>query len=47
MALKLNVVICSTRPGRIGPSVATWFQEFAASNSGSPAGDHFEDDANG
>lgn len=33
MALKLNIVICSTRPGRIGPSVATWFRDFAASNS--------------
>lgn len=25
----LHIVICSTRPGRIGPSVARWFHEFA------------------
>lgn len=25
MALKLHTVICSTRPGRIGPAVARWF----------------------
>lgn len=30
MALKLQVVICSTRPGRVGPSVANWFKDFAA-----------------
>ncbi|MGA7297032.1 MAG: NAD(P)H-dependent oxidoreductase [Rhodanobacteraceae bacterium] len=29
MSLKLHVVICSTRPGRVGPSVARWFDEFA------------------
>ncbi len=29
MSLKLQVVICSTRPGRVGPSVARWFHEFA------------------
>lgn len=29
MLPKLHVVICSTRPGRIGPSVARWFQGFA------------------
>lgn len=23
--MKLNIVICSTRPGRIGPAVARWF----------------------
>ena len=33
MALKLNIVTCSTRPGRIGPSITTWFREFAATNS--------------
>ncbi len=27
--MKLNIVICSTRPGRIGPSVARWFLEAA------------------
>jgi NAD(P)H-dependent FMN reductase len=30
MALKLHVIICSTRPGRVGPSVAIWFHDFAA-----------------
>ena len=29
MALKLHVIICSTRPGRVGPSVARWFHDFA------------------
>lgn len=29
MALKLHVVICSTRPGRVGPAVARWFHEAA------------------
>lgn len=29
MQPKLHIVICSTRPGRIGPSVAHWFHEFA------------------
>ena len=29
MSLKLQVIICSTRPGRVGPSVAHWFNEFA------------------
>lgn len=28
--MKLHVVICSTRPGRKGPSVARWFAELAA-----------------
>jgi NAD(P)H-dependent FMN reductase len=28
--LKLHTVICSTRPNRIGPVVASWFQEIAA-----------------
>ncbi|GGG34090.1 NADPH-dependent FMN reductase [Chelatococcus composti] len=27
--LRLNVIIASTRPGRVGPSVARWFHEFA------------------
>ena len=27
---KLHVVICSTRPGRVGPSVARWIHEYAA-----------------
>ncbi|HEY6630292.1 MAG TPA: NAD(P)H-dependent oxidoreductase [Rhizobiaceae bacterium] len=25
MPLRLNVIICSTRPGRLGPKVANWF----------------------
>ena len=29
MSPKLNVIIASTRPGRIGPTVAKWFSEFA------------------
>lgn len=29
MPLKLNTIICSTRPGRIGPSIAGWFNGFA------------------
>ncbi|TPW26507.1 NADPH-dependent FMN reductase [Pararhizobium mangrovi] len=29
MALRLQTVICSTRPGRIGPSMAQWFDRFA------------------
>ncbi len=32
MLPKLHTVIVSTRPGRIGPLVATWFNEFAASH---------------
>lgn len=29
MPLKLHTIICSTRPGRIGPSIAQWFHETA------------------
>jgi NAD(P)H-dependent FMN reductase len=29
MKPKLQVIICSTRPGRVGPSVAEWFETFA------------------
>lgn len=29
MQPKLNIIICSTRPGRVGPSVAQWFNDFA------------------
>jgi NAD(P)H-dependent FMN reductase len=29
MRLKLQIVVCSTRPGRVGPSVAHWFRDFA------------------
>lgn len=27
--MKLHTIICSTRPGRIGPAIATWFHEAA------------------
>ena len=30
MALKLHIITCSTRPGRVGPYVAQWFCEAAA-----------------
>lgn len=33
MTLKLNVIICSTRPTRVGPSVAEWFAQFARQHS--------------
>ncbi|MCL1480682.1 MULTISPECIES: NAD(P)H-dependent oxidoreductase [unclassified Marinobacter] len=33
MALTLNIVTCSTRPGRIGPSIAQWFLEYAREHS--------------
>jgi len=29
MKHKLQIIICSTRPGRIGPSVAAWFNDFS------------------
>jgi NAD(P)H-dependent FMN reductase len=29
MAMELQTIICSTRPGRIGPSIASWFHDFA------------------
>jgi NAD(P)H-dependent FMN reductase len=29
MTLKLHTIICSTRPGRIGPPIAAWFHELA------------------
>ena len=32
MAPRLHTVITSTRPGRIGPMIAQWFHEFAASH---------------
>jgi NAD(P)H-dependent FMN reductase len=28
MALKLHIIVCSTRPGRVGPSVAQWFLDY-------------------
>ncbi len=33
MALKLNVIIGSTRPGRVGPTVAEWVDRFAREHS--------------
>ncbi len=32
MALKLQTIIVSTRPGRKGPAVAKWFHDYAAGN---------------
>lgn len=29
MAQRLNIIIGSTRPGRVGPSIANWFEGFA------------------
>lgn len=29
MSLKLNIIIASTRPGRVGPAVARWFFDYA------------------
>lgn len=31
---KLHIIISSTRPGRLGPSVARWFHEFANDHGG-------------
>lgn len=30
MSPRLHTIICSTRPGRVGPAVARWFHEFAS-----------------
>ena len=30
MTLKLHTIVASTRPGRVGPSIAQWFNDFAA-----------------
>jgi len=30
MTLKLHTIVASTRPGRIGPSIGQWFNDFAA-----------------
>jgi NAD(P)H-dependent FMN reductase len=27
--LKLHIIVSSTRPGRVGPSIAAWFEDFA------------------
>lgn len=29
MSPRLHIIICSTRPGRVGPAVARWFHDFA------------------
>ena len=29
MTLKLNIIVASTRPGRQGPAVGDWFEEYA------------------
>lgn len=34
MPLTLQTIICSTRPGRVGPSVAQWFHDFAVKHGG-------------
>jgi NAD(P)H-dependent FMN reductase len=34
MPLKLNVIITSTRPGRVGPSIAQWVHERAVAHGG-------------
>jgi NAD(P)H-dependent FMN reductase len=34
MALKLQTIIASTRPGRVGSAVAHWFHDFAADHGG-------------
>ncbi|AVO48923.1 NADPH-dependent FMN reductase [Melaminivora suipulveris] len=34
MALKLQVIVCSTRPGRVGLPVAQWFQQYAKEHAG-------------
>lgn len=33
MSLQLQVIICSTRPGRVGPAVARWFAGYAAEHA--------------
>lgn len=32
--MKLNVIICSTRPGRIGPRIGAWFADYARKHGG-------------
>lgn len=34
MSLRLQIVTCSTRPGRVGPVVADWFLSYAQSHGG-------------
>jgi NAD(P)H-dependent FMN reductase len=33
LSLILHAVVCSTRPGRVGPAVARWFCDYAAGHS--------------
>ncbi|MFZ2101153.1 MAG: NAD(P)H-dependent oxidoreductase [Oricola sp.] len=33
MTLKLNIIVTSTRPGRIGPKIGKWMADFAKENS--------------
>ena len=35
MASKLHNIVASTRPSRLGPSVARWFEGFARQHGGS------------
>src|SRR5699024_5256586 len=34
MALGLQTIICSTRPGRVGPAIGDWFHGIAVAHSG-------------
>ena len=34
MAPRLNIIIGSTRPGRVGPSIAAWFETHARAHAG-------------
>ena len=34
MSLKLQTIICSTRPGRVGPSIGRWFNQHASEQGG-------------
>lgn len=34
MALTLQTIICSTRPGRVGPAVGRWFHDYASQHPG-------------
>lgn len=34
MSLKLNIIIGSTRPGRVGPTIAGWVRDFAVAHGG-------------
>lgn len=34
MSLKLAVIVCSTRPGRVGISIARWFEAYAKEHGG-------------